>query len=164
MLFRILILSVATALYYSCDSPVEKNSEKSKIIEPASAEFDELMTSDSCLCDFHEFGSYKISNENYNIYLSGKGWNQKSYSCSYAWGEDVNNIFVDDTNVIVLKIHLLDLKEFNVPDNSTEFGNDSIRKYVIATYTRDKKKHTDNCIFDPYQTGKYSKPVQWIDN
>jgi len=116
-----------------------------------------------CLCDFKEFGSYKISDEDYNIYLRGKNWDPKLYSCSWIWGEDINNIFPEDSMVRLMKIHLLDLDHFNIPDNGTEYGNDSIKKYVIAVYTSRTGAKNDNCVFDPYKTGKYPKPEQWTE-
>ena len=116
----------------------------------------------NCLCSFQNFGSYKISNDNYNIYYSGKGWNPNLHSCSWAWGEDVYNEIPNDTNVTVLKIHLLDLDNFSLPTNKTEYGNDTIKKYVIAIFTHNIKKGKDTCfsIFDPYKTGKYKNPIQ----
>lgn len=112
--------------------------------------------SDTCNCDWKEFGSYKISNTNYNIYLCGKGFNPAYYSCSWIWGETVYNTFPDDTNVLVMKIHLLDLDSFTLPDNGTEFGHDSLKNYVMATFIRNRSTGTEETIYDPYSTGKYT--------
>lgn len=163
-----IILILTTGLLLSCGD--DKTTDDSKTLSPkpvesyAEGDFDGPPFADTCLCDFHEFGDYKISENNYNIYKRGKGWNPKYYSCSWTWGEDIANIFPEDTNILVMKIHLLDLDNFTIPTNSTEFGSDSIKKYVIATYTWIKGPKEGGCIFDPYKTGKYPKPPQWTED
>jgi len=116
---------------------------------------------DTCKCNFKRLGFYKISNDNYNVYLSGKNWNPQFKSCSFTWGEIIFNEIPSDTNIAVLKIHLLDLDRFIVPTDLTDYGNDSIKKYVIAIYYRYKNGH--KCIFDPFVTGKYPKPQGWSE-
>ncbi len=116
-----------------------------------------------CNCDFKEFGRYKISDNNYNVYFSGKGWNPNIEECSFIWGEIVSNI-VPDTNITFLKIHLLDLNVFDLPTNLTDYGNDSLKNFVIAVYYFDKNVAGDKCIFDPFRTGKYHIPKGWRDN
>jgi hypothetical protein len=159
------ILALSTA-FMSC-SPKETE-EKQVTEKTASAvqdtivdDFDGPPFKDECLCNFKEFGSYRPNNETQHIYKSGKGWNPEFYSCSWIWGEDINNIFPEDTSVKVFKVHLLDLEEFKIPDNGTTYGNDSLKPYVIAVYTRANGK--DNCVFDPFKTGKYPKPKQWVE-
>ena len=49
------------------------------------SDFDGPPFNDTCLCNFGEFGDYKISEDNYNIYNRGKGWNPAYYSCSWTW-------------------------------------------------------------------------------
>lgn len=115
-----------------------------------------------CLCKFNEFGYYKISDNNYNVYFSGKNWNPDLNDCAFIWGEIVNNI-VPDPSVTLLKIHLLDLNNFSIPSNLTEYGNDSIKKHVIAIYYYDQKS-PGKSVFDPYKTGKYRKPKGWNEN
>jgi hypothetical protein len=56
----------------------------------------------------------------------------------------------------------LDLDKFYLPKNMTEYGNDSLKKYVIAIYTREKDK-MGICAFDPFNTGKYHKPKEWSE-
>lgn len=116
---------------------------------------------DECKASFLRLGEYKISNDNCNIYYSGKNWNSKFYLCTWTWGELINNEFPEDTNVTFIKIHLLDLDKFNLPQDGTTYGHDSIKKYVIAVYSRDSKGGSDENIFDPFKTDKYPKPKQW---
>lgn len=160
-------LILASLIVFSCSNPKVESKETTKDsteLKPA-VEFEHSSEesdfgppfNDTCLCNFKDFGEYKISNDNYNIYLSGKGWNPKFYSCSWPWGEIINNQMPEDTNVTVVKVHLLDLDTFAIPTNMTEYGNDSIKKYVIAVSTNTK------CVFDPYKTGKYPKPKQWVE-
>lgn len=113
---------------------------------------------DKCLCDFKSFGKYEISKDNYNEYFSGKGWNPKLNACSWIWGELVYNETPNDSTVTLFKVHLLDLDNFRLPTNKTEYGNDSFKKYVIAIYKSDSKKGYDTIIYDPYKTGKYPAP------
>ena len=115
---------------------------------------------DSCLCTFQKFGVYKISNSNFNVYYSGKGWNPKYNSCTYSWGEIKYNENPNDTTVTYLKIHLIDLEKFILPNNMTEYGNDSIKKYVIAICSYDYKNNKRTCTYDPFVTGKYSGPAE----
>jgi hypothetical protein len=118
---------------------------------------------DKCLCTFKEFGYYKINKDNFNIYYSGKHWNPKYYSCMWTWGEILSNEYPSNYKVNVLTMHLLDLDNFIIPTNLTEYGNDTIKKYVIAVYRQYLKKGKGVCTFDPYKTGKYPKPEKWIE-
>jgi hypothetical protein len=148
----------------NCNTSVDKGtSNNTDSLTIASADEDGPPFKDECKANFKRFGEYKISNDNCNIYYSGKGWNPEFYSCSWTWGELVNNEFSDDTTVTFIKIHLLDLNQFQLPDNGTDYGNDSIKKYVIAVYSRDSKGGHDESDFDPFKTGKYSKPKQWTE-
>lgn len=70
----------------------------------------------------------------------------------------------DDTNITVVKVHLLDLENFTLPTSLTEFGNDTLKQYAIAAFTYDKKSGKAHCEFDPYKTGKYPKPKQWVED
>ncbi len=160
-------LILAAGLFFSCGDDKHADESKAQIQAPVeiSAEdnFPGPPFDDTCLCDFHEFGDYKISSDNYNIYKRGKGWNPSYYSCSWVWGEDIANISPEDTTITIMKIHLLDLDNFTIPTDSTEFGADSIRNFVIATLTRDRVSGYEKCVFDPYKTGKYPKPPQWTE-
>jgi hypothetical protein len=111
-----------------------------------------------CPCNVHSLGFYKINNDNFNFYLSGKGWDPDIYACNYILSEIKENINPPDTNITYVKIHLLDLDKFVLPNNSTEYGNDSIKKYVIAIFMHDIKKGTYSSKYDPYKTGKYHAP------
>lgn len=164
-----IIFTLTTGLLLNCSN--DRSSDKSKGLNQTSVEsynegdFNGTPFADTCICDFHDFGEYKISDDNYNIYKRGKGWNPNYYSCSWTWGEDISNIIPDDSTIRVMKIHLLDLDKFNIPTDLSEFGTDSIKNYVIATYTwRKGSEQGDRCVFDPFKTGKYPKPPQWTED
>ena len=139
-------------LLAGCQNPRKANTSK-RLAES------ETPTSD-CLCDFKKFGEQKINKDDYNIYLSGKGWNSNLKSCSFSWSEIVFNTIPPDTSLKLLKIHLLDLDKFEMPTNDNDYSNDSIKKYVISIYTRDNIKKNYSIKYDPFNTGKYPKPKE----
>ncbi|BDX37830.1 hypothetical protein CYCD_11850 [Tenuifilaceae bacterium CYCD] len=136
-------------------SPETKNTPKTELKSNSNGK---ETTRNDCLCSFKKFGEHKTSDDNYNIYLSGKGWNSNLESCSFTWGEITFNTIPADTSVKILKIHLLDLDQFEIPTDDREYTNDSIKKYVISIYTRDNVKGNYSITYDPFNTGKYSKP------
>ena len=89
-----IILLITSGLLFSCCG--DKPSDESKTLSQTPVEsyseddFAGPPFSDTCLCDFDEFGDYKISLDNYNIYKRGKGWNPNYYSCSKI---GINNLF-----------------------------------------------------------------------
>jgi hypothetical protein len=165
MKLQILKISVVI-LFFGCTNSNDKKSVKqketadnvNKMEDADGPPFDK-----ECLCSFNNFGVKKKDGNELNYYYSGQGWNSNYTSCTWTWGEIINNEFPDDTNIKVVKYHLLDLTEFNIPREINDYGNDSIKKYVIAIYTVDNKKGTEKCVFDPFKTGKYPKPKQWIE-
>jgi hypothetical protein len=168
ILRHILFVLTISAPFISCDNSPDTRTQNNN---PTTDTVKLLQADDEdgppfkneCAAKFSRFGENKISNDNCNIYFSGKGWNPDYYSCSWTWGELINNEFSEDTNVTFIKIHLLDLDKFFIPKDGSEYGHDSIKKYVITVYSRDSKGGNDKCIFDPYKTGKYPKPKQWVD-
>lgn len=128
-----------------------------------SEEFDGPPFEEECEAGFHLAGTHKISNGNYNIYYLGKGWEPELYACSFTWGELISNGFPEDTAITGMKIHLLDLDKFVVPSDDSDYGQDSIKSYVIAVYSRDEKTGKYRTMFDPFKTGKYPKPSQWVE-
>ena len=163
--FRHALIGLAfTVIFGNCNTSQDKQTlSKKDSVSIATNDEDGPPFKDECTANFDRLGEYKIANDNCNIYYSGKGWNPEFYSCSWTWGELVNNEFPNDTNVTFFKIHLLDLDKFQIPDNGTDYGNDSIKKYVIAIYSRDTKGEHDKSDFDPFKTGKYPKPKQWTE-
>jgi hypothetical protein len=111
-----------------------------------------------CECDFHLFGYKKVSNDNYNIYVCGKGWDPRYPSCGYAWGLFLADIDPKDTTVTEFRVHFLDLEKFEIPADDSDYGQDSLQKYVIAVFKKVIKYNYFMTIFDPFYTGKYKEP------
>lgn len=163
-----LFLSGLLPSFQSCENSSDDRAEISEkqadsIILLKTEDEDGPPFENECKANFHRFGEYKISNSDCHIYYCGKGWNPDFYSCSWSWGELINNEFSDDTNVTAITIHLLDLERFVVPRDGSEYGNDSIKNYVIAVYGRKSGGGDAKSIFDPFKTGKYPRPEQWIE-
>lgn len=167
-LLLLLFLSVLLPALQSCDNSSGDAAETSgrhadSVALLQTEDEDGPPFENECKANFYRFGEYKINNNNCHVYYCGKGWNPKFYSCSWVWGELINNEFSDDTNVTAITIHLLDLDRFTLPQDGTEYGNDSIKNYVIAVYGRNSEGGNAKSIFDPFKTGKYPKPEQWIE-
>jgi hypothetical protein len=112
----------------------------------------------NCPCTPGLAGELMISKNNFNYYLLCKNWDSNIYACSYMIDEEIDNLRAPDSSITFLRIHLLDLENFIIPNNSTEYGNDTIKKYVIAIFTHDIKNKKWFSSYDPFKTGKYSSP------
>jgi hypothetical protein len=111
-----------------------------------------------CECSFRVFGYKKVSNDNYNIYVCGKGWDPRYNSCVYAWGLLLADVDPKDTTVTEFRVHFLDLENFEIPVDDSDYGQDSLQKYVIAIYKKETKYGYNMTLFDPFYTGKYKEP------
>jgi hypothetical protein len=167
MVRHIILIFVFSFLFSACrqtsnqdtkDETVNQTSQADESSEEEGPPF-----KDECLCKFDDLGKKDTENKTYNVYISGKGWNPAFTSCSWTWGEMINNISPDDTTIINVKVHLLDLDKFELPKDNSDYSNDSITKHVIAIYKRNTKTGEETCIFDPYKTGKYPRPKQWTE-
>ncbi len=118
---------------------------------------------DECKCDFEELLGTVAQEKTCDMFIRGKNWNPDFESCPWIWGEYINNVIPRHKNMSVLRIHLMDLEHFTYTKDTSIYGNDTIRNYVIAIYYRNNIKGWDNCIFDPFKTGKYPKPKHWAE-
>ena len=73
-----------------------------------------------------------------DIYVSGKGIDWNIECCSWFWCENIHNQ-VPPAGIKKLSIHLLDLDEFTVPKNDTDYGNHKLKKFVIAIAHSDRE-------------------------
>jgi hypothetical protein len=108
-----------------------------------------------CPCDLQEFGYHKTSNGIRHVYIRGKGFNPHLPSCKFAFYESVMNMYAGDSSFDVLKVHLLDVKNFSVITDDSEYGNNRVDGKVILVYERHKSY--DTTIIDPQHTGVYHK-------
>lgn len=158
------LLSILTILILvGCNS--NKTASPGNILKDSTIseeEFSGPPFSDSCMCDFKKFGQKQFNKDLFNIYLRGKDFNFEFQSCSWIFGEIIYNQDSPNSTTLV-QVYLLDLDHFDVPVDSTYFGNDSIEKYVIARFYNDKENGKTTCEFDPYKTGKYRKPKHWVE-
>jgi hypothetical protein len=160
-----LIISFLAAIVFligctnSTNSSDKASISKNEEIEDSKFEEDGPPFKIKCNSQVREFGRLKLNDSILNVYFSGKNWNPNNDECTYIWGEIINNI-VPEEDVKLLKIHLLDLDSFLIPDNQTDYGIDSIYRYVVCVYYY-KPDSGSYEIFDPFKTGKYPKPKGW---
>jgi hypothetical protein len=153
----------AIVLAIGCTNSTNSSDKTSNVkyeeIEASKFEEDGPPFKIKCNSQVREFGRLKLNYGILNVYFSGKNWNPEIEACTFIWGEIINNIAPEE-DVKLLKMHLLDLDSFLIPDNQTDYGNDSINKFVIciAYYKPDSGAYE---IFDPFKTGKYPKPRGW---
>lgn len=115
--------------------------------------------SDTCLCTFEYIGEFRTRVNRFDLVLSGKGWKPEYWSCSWTWGELINNEFPPDSLVTDFRIHLVDLEKID----SNTFISNKFKDNLIATYSRLPNEEYMTCKFDPNKTGKYPKPKQWVE-
>ncbi len=119
----------------------------------------------NCGCSFNEFGHIYNSSVGYHLYIWGKGWNSDCIACTWTWGELIYNISppheASDTAVKDFYIHLLDLGNYILPTNQTIYGSDNIKKYAIAIPHVNWGKSIFKTAWNPFKTGKYTKPLSW---
>lgn len=118
---------------------------------------------DTCNCLFEYIGGFHSSKNRYDLIICGKDWNPKSWSCSYTFGEIINNEFPPDTTITDFRIHLVDIKKSNKKIDLAFFESDVIQKNLIVTQRLWPGDKFSKCKFDPNKTGKYPKPEQWIE-
>ncbi|MGQ3013374.1 MAG: hypothetical protein ACT6QS_06690 [Flavobacteriales bacterium] len=116
---------------------------------------------DTCACTFDIIGEIH-NGERLDLLISGRGWNPKSYACSYTWGEFIYNEFAPDT-VTDFRIHLVDLEKEQVQPDKAFLNSKTFNDNLIATYAKQEGNTNMRCRFDPNRTGKYPKPEHWID-
>lgn len=108
-----------------------------------------------CKASFHFLGEKINSDSTMDIYISGKGIDWNVDCCIFFWGEDINNR-PSPPGIKKTRIHLMDLDEFTVPKKDSDYGDNKLKKFVIAI------AHSDSTglyeIYDPFKTGKYPKP------
>ncbi len=110
----------------------------------------------NCLATFSLLGQYNIRDSMCHVYYSGYGWNNNFPSCSWIWAELAYNESPQNFGAKQFKLHLLDLRHFNIPGNGTEYGHDSIKKYVIAVYDCLPGDSIYSVRYDPYGNGNYA--------
>lgn len=142
-------------------SPQEKSDQKFANPQPKINNEDGPPFSDTCDCSFDYLGGFESGNNRYDLFISGKGWNPNYWSCTYTFGELINNEFPPDTTITDFRIHLVDLSKIKKLDIET-FNSSIIQKNIIATQ-RFAPKEEFKCQFDPNKTGKYPKPKQWVE-
>lgn len=167
------IVIACLILIMSCNQKTENTSESShhnvsKHIETVDSEselVDEVGPpfSDTCLSSFDYIGNIRVDENRFDLILSGKNWNPEYYSCTYTWGELINNEFPPDTLVKDFRIHLIEVDSLPNDLDSTFFETEIFKTKLIATYSKGKNEEYMTCKFDPNKTGKYSKPKQWVE-
>lgn len=116
---------------------------------------------DTCLCSFDYIGKIRTGTKRFDLILAGKGWNPSFYSCSWTWGELINNEFPPDSMVTDFRIHLVDIDKLDKNIDSTFLTTKQFNENLIVTYSKTGKNEHMTCKFDPNKTGKYPKPKQW---
>lgn len=119
--------------------------------------------SDTCACSFDIIADIKSNENRQDLILSGKDWNPDFYSCSWTWGEFINNESPTDTMIKDFRIHLIDLEKINGKVDFTFLNSKEFNENLIATYSKSVGEKYMTCKFDPNKTGKYPKPKQWVD-
>jgi hypothetical protein len=105
-----------------------------------------------CPCDFASLGISVPKAGEYNQYISGTGWDANLPSCTWIWGEYINNEFPPDTTTQVFRIYLLNLPNATAPPRGG-YAAKILEKHTLALYVRDSKAGTDTCIYAP-DTGR----------
>ena len=118
---------------------------------------------DTCDCSFQHLGNFRFSPKRYDIVISGKGWNPEYVSCTYTWGEYISNVFPPDTLVTDFRIHLVDIEKLEKPLDSLWFESKRFKNNAIATYAHYEGSQYMVTRFDPFKTGKYKTPEQWME-
>lgn len=101
-----------------------------------------------CPCEFASLGTSVPKAGEYNQYLSGAGWDANLPSCTWIWGEYINNEFPPDTTTQVFRIYLLNLPKTTAPP-SGGYAEKILQKQTMALYIRNSKAGTDTCIYAP---------------
>lgn len=150
------------------NSPQKKQSIKSdetisKDKTKKSDSDDLFLFEDSCACSFECLAKIRTSANRYDLIYAGKGWDSKSESCVWGWGELINNAVPPDTFTHDFRVHLLDLESLSGDLDSGFLESALFKDNLIVSYARWGANPKRFCRFDPNHTGKYSKPAHWVD-
>ena len=161
MKFITIIISMSLILFFSC-SEINKTDS----IEHTSSHMDTedgSPFSDTCLCSFNKLGEVRWNKDRCDVFISSKGWNPDYYSCSWSWGEFINNESPEDTSIIDFRIHLVDLDKIHQTIDSAFLSSKYFNDNLIATFSKTQGEKYRTCKFDPNKMGKYPKPKQWTE-
>lgn len=172
MINKIILFITTSNLFFACT-----NSQKTDIVTSKPSDSTPSLTqekaaidnedgppfSDTCLCSFDNIGKIRTSEKRFDLILAGKGWNPSFYSCSWTWGELINNEFPPDSTITDFRIHLVDLDKLDNKLDSTFLTTKQFNENLIATYSKTGNNKYMTCKFDPNKTGKYPKPKQWTE-
>lgn len=154
-----LVVILLNGCFETHENPVENVENKSSSeVHESGPPWD-----DTCVCSFDKIGEIKMSKNRIDIFISGKGWDSELESCTWPWGELINNESTEDTLVTDFRIHLLDIEE--LPDKlyNTFFDSNIYKTKLIASYYLQDGEEYSQCVFDPNNTGDYEKPKQWVE-
>lgn len=170
MINKIIIFITTSLLFFACaNSPIkDKQTSTSDESSTSITQLEKTIYyedgppfSDTCLCSFDYIGKIRSGTSRFDLILAGKGWNPIYYSCSWTWGEIINNEFPPDSLVTDFRIHLVDLDKLEKNIDSTFLKSKQFNDNLIATYSKIGNNEFMICKFDPNRTGKYPKPKQW---
>lgn len=114
-----------------------------------------------CACSFQYVGVVRVSESRWDEIQLGKGWDGRRHSCSFTWGEHINNNFPPDSTITDFRMHLVDLDSADIL-LTPEFLNSKLFKdHLIVTSINGVNSLTTK--WDPNRTGKYVKPKQWME-
>ena len=168
----IIFFITISIILFACTNSKKTSKSKSKILNYKSLTIKEKtkienkdfqQNSEDCLCSFDRIGEIKSGNKRFDLIIAGKGWNPSSYSCSWSWGEFINNEFPPDSSIKDFRIHLVDLNKIGKKLDSTFLSTKLFNENLIATYSKTDIEEYMTCKFDPNKTGKYPKPKHWTE-
>jgi hypothetical protein len=115
---------------------------------------------DTCFGDFNDLGSKRIGNT-LNIYVSGQHVDLMRKCCQFAFAEMVYNTRPNDSTIVIIKTHLIDMGSFDIPKDTTEYGSSEVKKKVMCLCIDNLKTGQLKIIADPFKYGLYKKPKCW---
>lgn len=176
----LLIFTIFNVLLYSCGS------DKNVVIDNSTGtEIDDTVTiqevieqdsqiidqedegclppfNDTCVSSFARIAQVKI-NDTIETIVSGKDWNPEYCSCTYTWGELINNEIPNDSSFKSHRIYLVDLDSIESTIDKEYLDSDEFKNYTIAKYYKKEGEEYKKSYFDPYKIGKYPKPSRWVE-
>lgn len=117
-----------------------------------------------CPFEFHHMGEVRVSEERCDEIQCGKGWNPKLHSCTWVYGEHINNQGGPDHLVTDYRMHIVDLDSSEIEMTAEFLESELFQDHIIATTFLDWENKIFRTIWDPSHTGKYPKPEHWIDD
>lgn len=112
----------------------------------------------ACVGSFKEFGTRRVGGT-YHIYKSGRRVNLMNGECTFIFGEGVHNNNPEIDGVDTVKTHLIDVENFVIPTNSTEYGNEELKAKVICVSVNIRNRI--KILVDPFGYGIYKAPKGW---